>query len=142
MKMTKRMICLIVACVAVASVLFLPLMTVSVSMMGQSISESANFFDALDGGLFEEFCSIAWLLAIIAGAGAIYGAAVKKDKNITFIASAVAAVLMLLSLITLPDAPVASYEISGGIGLWIALLGFAATAVMVKVFDKEWDDEQ
>ena len=144
MKMTKRMICLIVAAVAVFSLLVLPVMKVEVSYSGRVMaSESGNFFDILDA-LFDEFCYIAWLLAILAGAAVIYAAAVMKDKNITFIASAAAAGLTLLSWITFPSESAQGMEVSAsaGIGLWIGLLGFAATAVMVKMFDKEWDDEQ
>lgn len=133
MKLTKNMICLIVACVGVVSMLFLPLL--SISMFGQSMS--FNFFDLIsEGGLFDSFTSIAWLLAIIAGAGAAFFA-FKKDKNITFLASVVAAGLLLLSLIFAPEGMGGFF----GMGFWIALIAFVATAVMTKVFANEWDAE-
>ena len=130
--MKKNMICLIVAAVAVFSLVFLPFFA---STDNDGTWSLVDLPEGLD--LFDEFCTIAWVLAIIACAGAIYGAYM-KDKQMTFIASTVAAVLLLLSMIAKPS------EWDGvkfGIGFWFGFLGSAATAVMVKVFEKEWDEQ-
>ncbi len=131
MKLTKNMICLIVACVGVIALLFLPLL--SNGFM------SLNFFNLLSLSSFLGDASyIVWVvvLALIAGAGAAFFA-FKKDKNITFLASVVAAGLLLLTLILAPEGAGSSF----GIGFWIALIAFVATAVMTKVFANEWDAE-
>lgn len=130
MKLTKNMICLIVACVGVFALLFLPLISVAGFM-------SFNFFDLIsEGGLFEEFTSIAWLLALIAGAASAFFA-FKKDRNTTFLASAAAAGLMLLSWIFAPEG-MGDYL---GMGVWLSLIAFAATAAMTQIFANEWDAE-
>ena len=136
MNMKKNMLCLIVAAVAVFALLVLPLLSYSERFISVKVGILSSS-EMLEFGVFDDFFSIAWVLALVAGAGAIYGA-YKKDKQITFIASAVAAGLMLLSMITLPEK---WEEFSFGIGFWLSLLGFAATAVMVKVFEKEWDEQ-
>ncbi len=140
--MKKSLICLIVAIVAVVSLICLPLLTVEAKMLTKTLSESANFIDVIKGDVGIEFCVLMWFVALIAGACAILGA-IKNNKKITFVSSVFAACTMVFSFITIlkpQESMGVEFVYSAGIGMWITIALFAANAVLVKVFEKEWEE--
>ncbi len=129
--MKKNMVCLVAGVIAIFSLLFLPLLSVQGLI-------TFSFFDMPPNrGIFDQFCTIVMVAALIAGICAMYGA-LKEKKKITFSASAVAACSMLLSLFTMPD----NWSgFSYGIGFWISFVAFAFSAFAARGRRKKKDEE-
>ena len=111
--------------------LLLPHLTASVSFMGQSKSESKNFFWILENGDNDLWCYLV-VLGIVALAAASY---IKQiAAYVKYINLGAAAVVLLSAFLSLNDmtGKEMGVEVSRGIGSWLLIIvAIAAVAVAV-----------
>ena len=129
--MKKNLICLIAAGVAIISMLFFPLLSVQGLM-------TFSFFDMPPNrGLFDSFCTIALVLALLGGICAVYGA-LNGKKKLIFTSSLTSVCAMLLSIFTMPDI---WSGFSYGIGFWISFAAFVFCAIAARGRRKKKEEE-
>lgn len=141
----------IVAALLAALLLIAPFMTQTVEVMGKSVTEGANLFDAWDAGLEHAsadfvimvICySIVFFLGLIMAVLALVGMFAKGDliDKILKIAGIVLAVLAIVGLIcnfvyvnsfSSGDAVVASYQVAIGVGGILSAIFSVIAAAMV-----------
>lgn len=156
---TKNLILMIASIVIVAAFLILPIVSMSMSGGGQSVSENKNGFDLIfDHGLDDApaLVVIGTILIIAGGAAAIYFSAVKFNKPnykqffmYSAIGAAVGAIFIMIGwsdeMKQLQDMVNAAkqYGASGGagygLGFWLSLIASAAciAGCFVKANDEQ-----
>jgi len=120
---------LLTICSAVTFIFFfLPFISVGISMMGQSFSESVNVFDFL----FDDFSIFAWLAFLsLAGLVAInYVKQLEKYKKLLTVVLPAVGLISTIILYLTETSDIPSQYVSIGVGFFFILIGFIACFVV------------